>query len=195
MFLRRKQIFRLLGVGLASVVLVTPYSQRAVAQRRQVSLKSTECLTSYVGAFGGSNSPLNVAVGREILRSSMQVPTYSMMGGAVAGGNMVPKNTSYSLTCQLSGPKSKSRYKSLALSFGRADRSRGQEPRVVVYLDGNEANSVDVVRGKATDMILDVANVKNVEVEVSCPYNSDCAMVYFFKYNLDPGISSPGSRN
>ena len=172
-------------VGLISMTLGSIFAESAMAQRRIAWLTSTSCIkTNWSLQTAFYPHVTDVAVGRELFTSYIEGTSSSSIN----------RNSSASLTCKISAGRAGQQYESLQLSFARADRSGGADPRITVFLDGNEAKSADATLGKKKELLLDVKNVKSVEVEISCPHNTVCANVYFFRAYLDPGIRSPGSR-
>jgi len=101
-------------------------------------------------------------------------------------------------TCKLPGGRA-----SLRLEYGVSDQDqdRVSPPKIEVYVDGNQVASQVGKPGRINTMLVDVSNGKNLSIDISCSTAQNCMdnpwasrPFQFFKFNLEPGASSPGSR-
>ncbi len=171
----------LLSAGVLSFTLATVGAQVAQAQR-PIHILDLQCLiTRGMRALGGPNSgglaelyrgPTDISIGRQLYTSIMSVPE--------AGW-----------TCKLPGGRA-----SLRLEYGVDDQSEILPPKIDVYVDGNQVASQVGKPGRINTMLVDVSNGKSLSLDISCSTAKNCnrRSYHFFKFNLEPGASSPGSR-
>ncbi len=171
----------LLSAGVLSFTLATVGVQVAQAQR-PIYILDLQCLVT--GGLlrdgspnpGGINhlyrEPTDISIGRQIYTSIMNV-------------------RSASWTCKLPGGRA-----SLRLEYGVSDQDEISPPKIEVYVDGNQVASQVGKPGRINTMLVDVSNGKSLSLEISCSTAQNCNRrpYHFFKFNLEPGASSPGGR-
>jgi len=169
----------LLSAGVLSFTLATVGAQVAQAQR-QIHILDLQCLVTR----GGTNlshpgglaylyrGPTDLSIGRQLHTSIMRVRE--------AGW-----------TCRLPGGRA-----SLRLEYGVDDQSEISPPKIEVYVDGNQVASQVGKPGRINTMLVDISNGRSLSLEISCSTAKNCGNrnYHFFKFNLEPGASSPGSR-
>jgi hypothetical protein len=69
-------------------------------------------------------------------------------------------------------------------------------PKIDVYVDGNQVASQVGKPGRINTMLVDISNGKSLSLEISCSTAKNCNRrpYHFFKFQIEPGASSPGSR-
>jgi len=171
----------LFSAGVLSFTLATVGAQVAQAQR-PIHILDLQCLiTRGMRALGGPNSgglaelyrgPTDISIGRQLYTSIMSVPE--------AGW-----------TCKLPGGRA-----SLRLEYGVDDQSEILPPKIEVYVEGNQVASQVGKPGRINTMLVDVSNGKSLALEISCSTEKRCnyRSYHFFKFQIEPGASSPGSR-
>ncbi len=167
----------LFSAGMLSFTLATVGAQVAQAQR-PIFLLDLQCLVTggYVSNWGRIMGlhigPTDISIGRQIYTSIMYV--YS------AGW-----------TCKLPGGRA-----SVRIEYGVSDQSEISPPKIEVYVDGNQVGSEVGKPGRINTMLVDVSNGKSLSIDISCSTERNCNQrsYHFFKFNLEPGASSPGSR-
>ncbi len=171
----------LFSAGVLSFTLATVGAQVAQAQR-PIHILDLQCLiTRGMRALGGPNSgglaelyrgPTDISIGRQLYTSIMSVPE--------AGW-----------TCKLPGGRA-----SLRLEYGVDDQSEILPPKIDVYVDGNQVASQVGKPGRINTMLVDISNGKSLSLEISCSTAKNCnrRRYHFFKFQIEPGASSPGSR-
>lgn len=95
-----------------------------------------------------------------------------------------------SWTCKLPGGRA-----SLRLEYGVGDSDEISPPKIDVYVDGNQVASQVGKVGRINTMLVDVSNGKSLSLDISCSTAKNCnnRNYHFFKFQLVPGASSPGS--
>ncbi len=163
--------------GMLCVMLGTVGAQVAQAQR-PIHILDLQCLVTggYVSNRGdimGLNlRPTDISIGRQIYTSIMYV--YS------AGW-----------TCKLPGGRA-----SLRIEYGVSDRDEISPPKIEAYVDGNQVASQVGKPGRINTMLADISNGKSLSIDISCStaQNCDRKPYHFFKFQIEPGASSPGRR-
>jgi len=94
-------------------------------------------------------------------------------------------------TCKLPGGRA-----SLRLEYGVDDQSEIAPPKIEVYVDGNQVASQVGKPGRINTMLVDISNGKSLYIDISCSTEKNCnrRRYHFFKFQIEPGASSPGSR-
>ena len=167
----------LLSAGVLSFTLATVGAQVAQAQR-PIHILDLQCLVTggYLDNRGNlqyvNRRPTDISIGRQLYTSIMSVREASW-------------------TCKLPGGRA-----SLRLEYGVDDRDEISPPKIEVYVDGNQVASQVGKPGRINTMLVDVSNGKSLALEISCSTEKRCnyRSYHFFKFNLEPGASSPGSR-
>jgi hypothetical protein len=163
--------------GMLCVMLGTVGAQVAQAQR-PIHILDLQCLVtkgtlthSHPGLAYLNKGPTDISIGRQIYTSIMNVPE--------AGW-----------TCKLPGGRA-----SLRLEYGVDDRDEISPPKIEVYVDGNQVASQVGKPGRINTMFADISNGKSLALEISCSTAKNCGRRYhFFKFQIEPGASSPGGR-
>ena len=170
----------LFSAGVLSFTLATVGAQVAQAQR-PIHILDLQCLiTRSMRALGGPNSgglaelyrePTDISIGRQLYTSIMSVPE--------AGW-----------TCKLPGGRA-----SLRLEYGVDDQSEILPPKIEVYVDGNQVASQVGKPGRINTMLVDISNGRSLSLDISCSTAKNCGdrNYHFFKFQIEPGASSPGS--
>src|SRR4028119_1286664 len=170
----------LFSAGVLSFTLATVGAQVVQAQR-PIHILDLQCLiTRGMRALGGPNSgglaelyrgPTDISIGRQLYTSIMSVPE--------AGW-----------TCKLPGGRA-----SLRLEYGVDDQSEILPPKIDVYVDGNQVASQVGKPGRINTMLVDISNGRSLSLEISCSTAKNCGdrNYHFFKFQIEPGASSPGS--
>jgi hypothetical protein len=171
----------LLSAGVLSFSLATVGAQVAQAQR-PIHILDLQCLVTGGLRRTGSpgvgeidylyRRPTDISIGRQLYTSIMSVREASW-------------------TCKLPGGRA-----SLRLEYGVDDQSEISPPKIDVYVDGNQVASQVGKLGRINTMLVDVSNGKSLSLDISCSTAKNCNQrsYHFFKFNLEPGASSPGSR-
>ena len=167
----------LLSAGVLSFTLATVGAQVAQAQR-SIHILDLQCLVTggYLDNRGNlqyvNRRPTDISIGRQIYTSIMSVREASW-------------------TCKLPGGSA-----SLRLEYGVDDRDEISPPKIEVYVDGNQVASQVGKPGRINTMLVDVSNGKSLALEISCSTEKRCnyRSYHFFKFLIEPGASSPGSR-
>jgi hypothetical protein len=165
--------------GMLCVMLGTVGAQVAQAQR-PIHILDLQCLvTKGTLALGGPTSggladlyrrPTDISIGRQLYTSIMTVRE--------AGW-----------TCKLPGGRA-----SLRIEYGVDDRDEILPPKIEAYVDGNQVASQVGKPGRINTMFADISNGKSLALEISCSTAKNCGRRYhFFKFQVEPGASSPGS--
>ena len=178
---RDRWLSGLFSAGVLSFTLATVGAQVAQAQR-PIHILDLQCLiTRGLRALGGPNDgglaelyrgPTDISIGRQIYTSIMSVPE--------AGWN-----------CKLPGGRA-----SLRLEYGVSDQSEISPPKIEVYVDGNQVASQVGKPGRINTMLVDISNGKSLSIDIFCSTEKNCnrRRYHFFKFQIEPGASSPGSR-
>jgi hypothetical protein len=176
---RDRWLSGLFSAGVLSFSLATVGAQVAQAQR-PIHILDLQCLVTRGIRLNSSDGPLSrlyrgptdLSIGRQLYTSIMQVRE--------AGW-----------TCKLPGGRA-----SLRLEYGVSDQDEISPPKIEVYVDGNQVASQVGKLGRINTMLVDVSNGKSLSLEISCSTAKNCNQrsYHFFKFNLEPGASSPGSR-
>ncbi|MEG4121335.1 hypothetical protein QUA43_28170 [Microcoleus sp. N9_B4] len=169
----------LFSAGVLSFSLATVGAQVAQAQR-PIHILDLQCLitrgTISISGVGGLaylyRRPTDISIGRQLYTSIMSVRE--------AGW-----------TCKLPGGRA-----SLRLEYGVDDQSEILPPKIEVYVDGNQVASQVGKPGRINTMLVDISNGKSLSLDISCSTAKNCnrRMYHFFKFQIEPGASSPGSR-
>lgn len=167
----------LLSAGVLSFTLGTVGAQVAQAQR-PIHILDLQCLVTggyldnrgYLQSF--ERKPTDLVIGRQIYTSIMSVSEASW-------------------TCKLPGGRA-----SLRLEYGVDDRSEISPPKIDVYVDGNQVASQVGKPGRINTMLVDISNGKSLSIDIFCSTEKNCnrRRYHFFKFQIEPGASSPGSR-
>jgi hypothetical protein len=93
-------------------------------------------------------------------------------------------------TCRLPGGRA-----SLRLEYGVDDQSEILPPKIDVYVDGNQVASQVGKPGRINTMLVDISNGRSLSLDISCSTAKNCNQgnYHFFKFQIEPGASSPGS--
>ena len=167
--------------GMLCVMLGTVGAQVAQAQR-PIHILDLQCLVT--GGLlrtgspdpGGINylyrRPTDISIGRQIYTSIMSVREASW-------------------TCKLPGGRA-----SLRLEYGVDDQSEISPPKIEVYVDGNQVASQVGKPGRVNTMLEDISNGKSLSLDITCSTAKNCNQrsYHFFKFQIEPGASSPGRR-
>ena len=167
----------LLSAGVLSFTLATVGASVAQIQR-PIHILDLRCLVAggYLDNRGNiqyvEREPRDISISRQIYTSIMNV-------------------RSASWTCKLPGGRA-----SLRLEYGVADKDEISPPKIEVYLDGNQVASQVGMPGRINKMLVDVSNGKSLSIDISCSTAQNCNRrpFHFFKFNLEPGATSPGRR-
>jgi hypothetical protein len=167
----------LFSAGVLSFTLATVGAQVAQAQR-PIHILDLQCLVTggYLDNRGNlqyvNRRPTDISIGRQLYTSIMSVREARW-------------------TCKLPGGRA-----SLRLEYGVDDRDEISPPKIEVYVDGNQVASQVGKPGRIYTMLVDVSNGKSLALEISCSTEKRCnyRSYHFFKFHLEPGASSPGSR-
>jgi hypothetical protein len=163
--------------GMLCVMLGTVGAQVAQAQR-PIHILDLQCLVTRGTGLNFSSTlaylykgPTDISIGRQIYTSIMSVRE--------AGW-----------TCKLPGGRA-----SLRLEYGVDDRDEISPPKIEVYVDGNQVASQVGKPGRINTMFADISNGKSLALDISCStaQNCDRKPYHFFKFQIEPGASSPGS--
>jgi len=167
----------LFSAGVLSFTLATVGAQVAQAQR-PIHILDLQCLVTggyldnrgYLQSF--ERKPTDLVIGRQIYTSIMSVSEASW-------------------TCKLPGGRA-----SLRLEYGVDDRSEISPPKIDVYVDGNQVASQVGKPGRINTMLVDISNGKSLSIDIFCSTEKNCnrRRYHFFKFQIEPGASSPGSR-
>ncbi len=165
--------------GMLCVMLGTVGAQVAQAQR-PIPLLDLQCLvtkgTLTLSHPGGLaylyKGPTDISIGRQLYTSIMQVREASW-------------------TCKLPGGRA-----SLRLEYGVDDRDEISPPKIEAYVDGNQVASQVGKPARINTMFADISNGKSLAIEIYCSTAKNCDRrpYHFFKFQVEPGASSPGSR-
>ena len=167
----------LFSAGVLSFTLATVGAQVAQAQR-PIHILDLKCIVTggYLNNWGDlqyfERKPTDLVIGRQIYTSIMSVREASW-------------------TCKLPGGRA-----SLRLEYGVDDRSEISPPQIEVYVDGNRVASEVGKPGRINTMLADISNGKSLSLDISCSTARNCnnRSYFFFKFHIEPGASSPGSR-
>lgn len=171
----------LFAAGVLSFTLATVGAQVAQAQR-PIHILDLQCLiTGGVLRNGSPNvgalsylyrGPTDISIGRQLYTSIMTVRE--------AGWN-----------CKLPGGRA-----SLRLEYGVEDQDEISPPKIEVYVDGNQVASQMGKPGRINTMLVDISNGRSLSLDISCSTAKNCNRrpYHFFKFQIEPGASSPGSR-
>jgi hypothetical protein len=168
----------LFSAGVLSFTLATVGAQVAQAQR-PIHILDLQCLVtrgrltlSHPGGLSDLyRGPTDLSIGRQLHTSIMKVRE--------AGW-----------TCRLPGGRA-----SLRLEYGVDDQSEILPPKIDVYVDGNQVASQVGKPGRINTMLVDISNGRSLSLEISCSTAKNCNQgnYHFFKFQIEPGASSPGS--
>jgi len=168
----------LFSAGVLSFTLATVGAQVAQAQR-PIHILDLQCLVTRGkmnlshpgGLFDLYRGPTDLSIGRQLHTSIMKVRE--------AGW-----------TCRLPGGRA-----SLRLEYGVDDQSEILPPKIDVYVDGNQVASQVGKPGRINTMLVDISNGRSLSLEISCSTAKNCGdrNYHFFKFQIEPGASSPGS--
>ena len=169
----------LLSAGVLSFTLATVGAQVTLAQR-PINILDLKCLVTRGMRLNSSDGPLyhlyrgptDLSIGRQLQTSIMKVRE--------AGWN-----------CKLPGGRA-----SLRLEYGVDDQSEILPPKIDVYVDGNQVASQVGKPGRINTMLVDISNGRSLSLDISCSTAKNCNQgnYHFFKFQIEPGASSPGSR-
>ncbi|MGB7708925.1 MAG: hypothetical protein WBL95_05155 [Microcoleus sp.] len=181
---RDRWLSGLLSAGVLSFSLATVGAQVAQAQR-PIHILDLKCLVTggKVDNYGRlqnfDRDGRDISIARQLYTS--------IMSTREAGW-----------TCKLPGGRA-----SLRIEYGVSDQDQQSvsPPKIDVYVDGNQVASQVGKAGRINTMLVDVSNGKNLSIDISCSTAKNCMEnpwasrpFQFFKFNLEPGASSPGSR-
>lgn len=161
---------RWLSVGMLSAMLGTAMPPAAQAQR-PIYILDLSCVTVWSGG-GIFYSGNDISIGRELYTSIM-------------------KTDPVGITCRLPGGPG-----TVEISYGVPDTSNKPPAIIQVYVDGNEVARHEGKSGKVNTFLVDVSNGRSLAIDINCSRKENCRDDYyhFFKFHLNPGASSPGSR-
>jgi len=159
-----------LSVGMLSAMLGTAMPPAAQAQR-PIFIFDLSC----VDVWGRSHQidGKDISIGRELYTSIMYMRPFG-------------------ITCRLPGGLG-----TLEIQYGVPDTSRTPPAIIQVYVDGSEVARHEGESGKINTLLVDVSNGQSLAIDINCSRKDDCgnsAFYHFFKFHLNPGASSPGSR-
>ncbi len=163
---------RWLSMGMLSAMLGTAMPPVAQAQR-PIYLLDLECVTVW---HSFSTRPFregsDISIGRELYTSIM-------------------KTNPVGITCRLPGGPG-----TLEIQYGVPDTSRLPPALIQVYVDGSEVARQEGEQGKISTLLVDVSNGRSLAIDINCARKDNCSAsgYHFFKFHLNPGASSPGSR-
>ena len=163
---------RWLSVGMLSAMLGTAMPPAAQAQR-PIYLRDLECVTVWQGYTNIFTSGADISIGRELYTSFMST-------GPVG------------ITCRLPGGPG-----TVEIQYGVPDRSSKPPAIIQVYVDGSEVARQEGESGKINTLLVDVSNGQSLAIDINCSRQENCRdhqRYHFFKFHLNPGASSPGSR-
>lgn len=167
----------LFAAGVLCVMLGTVGAQVAQAQR-PMHILDLQCLVTggYLTNLGYlqyfERKPTDLVIGRQIYTSIMSVREASW-------------------TCKLPGGRA-----SIRLEYGVDDQSEISPPKIEVYVDGNQVASQVGKPGRVNTMLEDISNGKSLSLDITCSTAKNCNQrsYHFFKFQIEPGASSPGRR-
>ena len=165
---------RWLSMGMLSAMLGTAMPPAAQAQR-PIYILDLECVYAWTSRIFGVipfSDGADVSIGRELYTSIMS---------AYPGG----------ITCKLPGGPA-----TLEIQYGVPDTSRLPPAIIQVYVDGSEVARHEGESGKINTFLVDVSNGRSLAIDLNCSRKDNCGSgdYHFFKFHLNPGASSPGSR-
>ena len=175
---RDRWLSGLFAAGVLSFTLATVGAQVAQAQR-PIHILDLQCLVTRGMRLNSSDGPLyhlyrgpiDLSIGRQLYTSIMKVRE--------AGW-----------TCKLPGGRA-----SLRLEYGVDDQSEILPPKIEVYVDGNQVASQVGKPGRINTMLVDISNGRSLSLDISCSTAKNCGdrNYHFFKFQIEPAASSPGS--
>ncbi|WP_354636082.1 hypothetical protein [Planktothricoides raciborskii] len=98
----------------------------------------------------------------------------------------------FEITCRLPGGPG-----TLEIQYGVPDTSKLPPAIIQVYVDGSEVARHEGESGKINTFLVDVSNGRSLAIDLNCSRQENCeysGSYHFFKFHLNPGASSPGSR-
>lgn len=141
--------------------------------QRPIYLLDLECVTVW---HSFSRRPFlegaDISIGRELYTSIM---------------NTNPVG----ITCRLPGGPG-----TVEIQYGVPDTSRLPPAPIQVYVDGSEVARQEGEQGKISTLLVDVSNGRSLAIDINCARKDNCngSGYHFFRFHLNPGASSPGSR-
>ncbi|TAD97391.1 MAG: hypothetical protein EAZ96_25120 [Oscillatoriales cyanobacterium] len=176
---RDRWLSGLLSAGVLSFSLATVGAQVAQAQR-PIHILDLQCLVTRGVRHNSSDGPLFHLYRR---------PTDLSIGRQLHTSIMSTREAGW--TCKLPGGRA-----SLRLEYGVDDQSEILPPKIEVYVDGNQVASQVGKPGRINTMLVDISNGRSLSLEISCSTAKNCGNrnYHFFKFQVEPGASSPGSR-
>lgn len=94
------------------------------------------------------------------------------------------------ITCRLPGGPG-----TIEIQYGVPDTSKQPPALIQVYVDGSEVARHEGEEGKVNTFLVDVSNGRSLAIDINCSRKENCnGRYHFFKFHLNPGASSPGSR-
>jgi hypothetical protein len=96
---------------------------------------------------------------------------------------------SFEITCRLPGGPG-----TIEIQYGVPDTSNTPPAIIQVYVDGSEVARHEGESGQVNTFLVDVSNGRSVAIDLNCSRKENCGYYHFFKFHLNPGASSPGSR-
>lgn len=162
----------------STILLLTLAPQsRQIAQEPTVSsfLLDVPCVNAGMGNW--TNKTQNVSINRALYTSKMF---------------MEPGDGSASITCRIEPNEENLIFQTFKLEFGMRDNDQSSPPvKVILYLDGFEADSRTVSAGVKDSILVDVTNTTNIALEAVCSSQTQyCRRVYFWEASLE-GVSAP----
>lgn len=163
------------GLLTATILVSTASNVQAQSRRppRTASLGELGCL-EVQNAFWYQAINKDIPVGREIFR-------------AISTTGYIQSST-FEITCRLSAPNEKPKFKTLTLALGLSDldkKYQGATIRVSVYRDGNFYQSQTVTFGEKLLWPIDVSNARSLSLEAECIRGRTCPPLYFFEDVLE----------
>jgi len=161
---------RWLSMGMLSAMLGTAMPPAAQAQR-PIFIFDLPCVEIWgdINQIDGAD----ISIGRELYTSIMYMRPFGM-------------------TCRLPGGPA-----TLEIQYGVPDTSSTPPAIIQVYVDGSEVARHEGEEGKINTFLVDVSNGRSLAIDLNCARKDNCgyfAFYHFFKFHLNPGASSPGSR-
>ncbi len=159
---------RWLSMGMLSAMLGTAMPPAAQAQR-PIFIFDLSCVYVWGSSYGRS-SGADISIGRELYTSIMSAYPFG-------------------ITCRLPGGPG-----TVEIQYGVPDTSSAPPALIQVYVDGSEVARQEGEQGKVSTFLVDVSNGRSLAIDIKCSRKENCSAYHFFKFHLNPGASSPGSR-
>jgi hypothetical protein len=161
-------IRRWLSMGMLSAMLGTAMPPVAQAQR-PIFIFDLSCVRIWGSGPGRGE---DISIGRELYTSIMTA-------------------SAFEITCRLPGGPG-----TIEIQYGVPDTSDRPPALIQVYVDGSEVARQEGEQGKISTLLVDVSNGRSLAIDLNCSRKDNCRGpgYHFFKFHLNPGARSPGSR-